>query len=134
MRFSLLLYGFYLLLRYTAWRHKSFRDALAARDFSMRITTADGKRGRRYEFAGGSITTDRGKVREADFALVWKDAPTGYRRMSSMSRKALMKAIGDGSLTLRGDAEKVSAFLEVYNKLLKYYRKPKKTRPETGAE
>jgi len=133
MRFSLLLYGFYLLLRYTSWKHRSFRDALAGRDFSMLITTADGKRGRRYAVTGGALTTDRVKDRDADFALVWKDPATGFRRMSGMSRKALMKAIGDGSLTLRGDAEKVSAFLDVYNRLLKYYRKPGRMTTEHGA-
>lgn len=122
MRFSLLLYGFHILLRFTAWRRVSFREHLKGKDFSMLIRTADGRRARRYVFSGGEISSSKGNGTAADFSLVWKDAATGYRAMISMKPKALMHAIGDGSLKLEGDAGRVTAFLSIYKELIACYR------------
>jgi len=49
----MLLYGFYILLRFTSWKHASFRNRVKELDFSMVIRTADGKRARSYSSAGG---------------------------------------------------------------------------------
>jgi hypothetical protein len=130
MKFSIVLYGFHLLLRYTAWRYESFKTVLGTQDFSMTIATADGKKSRRYSFSGGTISTSRSIKTESDFSLIWKDAAAGYRYMIQMKQKALMLAISDGSLKLRGEAQKVSAFLEVYRKMLDCYRKPASGREE----
>ncbi len=129
MRFSLILYGFYLLLRYTAWKYTAFETHLSGTGFTMTIQTADGKRARRYLSRGGTLTSGRGFLPVTDFALVWKDPAAGYRCMKQMKMKALMGAISDGSLTLRGDAEKVTVFLDTYRKLISCYRKPRGTQP-----
>lgn len=123
MRFSLLLYGFYILLRYTSWRYEAFRSNLLARDFTMMIRTADGKRARHFGARSGTISSGRGVIPGSDFSLVWKDAASGYRYMSSMRPKALMRAIGDGSLSLEGDAESVTHFLATFKLMLDCYRK-----------
>jgi len=126
MRFSLLLYGFYLLLRFTSWKHDTFKNRLGEQDFSMTIRTADGKRARHYVTRGGVLSSARGILSGSDFSLVWKDAASGYRYMSAMKPKALMRAIGDGSLSLEGDAEKVTHFLAAFKLMLECYRRPSK--------
>jgi hypothetical protein len=123
MRFSLLLYGFYLLLRFTSWKYDAFRTRLEEQDFSMIIRTADGKRARRYVARAGALSSGRGVISGSDFSLVWKDAAAGYRYMSAMKPKALMRAIGDGSLSLEGDAEKVTHFLALFKLMLECNRK-----------
>jgi hypothetical protein len=122
MKFSIVLYGFYILMRFTSWRHAPFREHLKGQDFSMVIRTADGKRARRYSLSGGAIASRRGADAAADFALIWKDAGTGFRSMMKMKPGALMLAIADGSLKLEGDAGRVTAFLSVYKQLLACYK------------
>ncbi|MBP7582948.1 MAG: hypothetical protein KBA61_02865 [Spirochaetes bacterium] len=122
MKFTLLLYGFYLLLRYTSRKHPSFAEALRERDFSMAIRTADGKRSRQYLFRGGKISSGKNILPSTDFSLVWKDAASGYRYMRAMKPKALMRAVGDGSLSLAGDAETVTHFLRIFKLMIECYR------------
>lgn len=123
MRFSLLLYGFYLLLRYTSWKYDAFKNHLGKQDFFMTIRTADCTRSRHYIARGGMLSSGRGMMPGSDFSLVWKDAASGFRYMSAMKPKALMRAIGDGSLSLEGDAEKVTHFLATFKLMLECYRK-----------
>jgi hypothetical protein len=122
MKFSLLLYGFYILLRFTSWKFTSFRNHISKLDFSMVIRTADGKRARRYSSMGGTISSSRGSNPAPDFSLLWKDAASGYRSMRTMKPGALMKAVQDGSLKLEGDAGKLTRFLETFKAMLKCYR------------
>jgi len=122
MKFSILLYGFYILLRFTAWKHESFRSLVAELDLSMVIRTADGKKARRYAWTRGTLSSEKGNGAAPDFSLVWKDAGAGYRSMMKMKPGALMHAIKDGSLKLDGDAGKVTKFLQIFKAMLECYR------------
>jgi hypothetical protein len=123
MRFSLLLYGFYMLLRFTSWMDVLFRDRLKERDFVMTIKTSDGTRARSFTSRDGALSTRRGVPPESDFSLVWKDARSGFNYMIAMKLGALMKAVTKGSLKLEGDAAAVSWFLETFKFMMKYYGK-----------
>lgn len=122
MKFSILLYGFDILLRFTSWKYESFRNLVRDFDFSMVIRTADGKKARRYSSAGGKISSNKGNSPAPDFSLVWKDAGSGYRSMMKMKPGALMKAVQDGSLKLEGDAGKLTRFLATFKAMLECYR------------
>jgi hypothetical protein len=122
MKFSMLLYGFDFLLRFSSWKYESFSNHINDFDFSMVIRTADGKRTRRYSSTGGKISSGKGSGPVPDFSLVWKDAASGYRSMIKMKPGALMKAVQDGTLKLEGDAGKLTRFLATFKAMLECYR------------
>lgn len=123
MKFSILLYGFYMLMRFTAWRHQSFKTRLNERDFTMTIKTRDGSRSRSFAARGGVVSSTNGVPDASDFALVWSDAGAGFRYLTAMKLGALMKAVKNGSLKLEGDAAALTWFLETFKILLGYYVK-----------
>lgn len=76
MRFSLILYGFYALMKFTATHDTVFRARIAEKDFSLTIRTDDGSRARSYACHGGTLSSRRGQTPDAEFSLIWKDAAT----------------------------------------------------------
>ena len=122
MKFSILLYGFYILLRFTAWKYESFRTLVEDLDLSMVIRTADDKKARHYAWTGGTISSKKGNGAMPDFSLIWKDAGAGYHYMIKMKPGAIMHAIKDGSLKLDGDAGKVTKFLQIFKTMVECYR------------
>lgn len=123
MKFSLILYGFYVLMRFTARYDAVFRSRIAEKDFSLTIRTDDDTRSRSYACRGGRLSSRRGRLPDAEFSLIWKDAATGFRHLSAMKPSALVKAITAGDLKLAGEASAVSRFLETFKILMAAYRK-----------
>ncbi len=126
MKFKVILKGFYYLMKFTAWKNAEFRDKLKEKDFSMAIGTVDGSVGRHYICKNGKLTTGKGFLEKGDFSLLWKDASTGFSYMASGNPKAFAKAVGNGSLQLKGDAASVTLFLGLLNSMLKAYKGKKK--------
>ncbi|HOD14494.1 MAG TPA: hypothetical protein PK307_17675 [Spirochaetota bacterium] len=122
MRFSLILYGFYALMRFTALHDTVFRARIAEKDFSLTIRTDDGSRARSYACRGGTVSSRRGQAPDAEFSLIWKDAATGFRYLSAMKPSALARAITGGDLKLAGEALAVSRFLETFRIMMAEYR------------
>jgi hypothetical protein len=125
MKFSLILFGFYVLMRFTALWDAAFRSRVAEKDFSLTIRTDDGSRARTYYCRGGRLASRRGQSPDAEFSLIWKDAATGFRYLSAMKPSALVKAITAGDLKLAGEASAVSRFLETFKILMASYRRSK---------
>jgi hypothetical protein len=123
MKFSLILYGFYILMRITALYDTAFRSRITEKDFSLTIRTDDGSRARSYACRGGALSSRRGQAPDAEFSLIWKDAGTGFRYLSAMKPSALVKAITAGDLKLAGEASAVSRFLETFKIMMAAYRK-----------
>ena len=123
MKFSLILYGFYVLLRFTALYDAVFRSHIAEKDFSLTIRTDDDTRARSYACRGGRLSSRWGRSPDSEFSLIWKDAATGFRYLSAMKPSALVKAITAGDLKLAGEASAVSHFLETFKILMAAYRK-----------
>jgi hypothetical protein len=122
MKFSLILFGLYALMRFTALRDAAFRSRIAEKDFSFTIRTDDGSRARTYACRGGRLSSRRGTAPDAEFSLIWKDAATGFRYLSAMKPSALVKAITAGDLKLAGEASAVSRFLETFKLMMAVYR------------
>ena len=126
VKFKVLLKGFYYLMKFTAWKDPEFREKLKEKDFSMVIGTEDKSIARHYICKDGNLTTGKGLLEKGDFSLLWKDASTGCSYMASGNPKAFAKAVGNGSLQLKGDAASVTLFLGLLNSMLKAYRGKKK--------
>lgn len=122
MKFTLILYGFYVLMRFTSFYDTAFRSRIAERDFSLTIRTDDGSRARSYACRGGNLSSRRGPAPDAEFSLIWKNADAGFRYLSAMRPGALVKAITAGDLTLAGEASAVSRFLETFKIMMAGYR------------
>ena len=78
MRFSLLLYAVYWVLRFTAWRHPAFRERLKEKNFVAQFKTLDSSRGRYFEFRGGRVSS-KGRIHpNPDVCLMFKSAQHGF--------------------------------------------------------
>ncbi len=119
MKFSLLLFLLSHKLKKAMKKHKSFRDRLREKDFTMVIKTRDGKRGRSFTFGGGEVSSKRGDAGNPAVALVWEDAATAFSVMSKSSNEATMKALSEGKLKIEGDANYALWFSETVKQMMK---------------
>ncbi|MBN2078324.1 MAG: hypothetical protein JW838_05120 [Spirochaetes bacterium] len=119
MRFSMLLFGLMVKMRRKAKRSADFREKLKEKDYTLVIRTEDGRRGRVFEFRGGSISSRKEVGGNADVSLVWRDAATGFRVMAGGGTKAFMAALQDGSLKILGDANLAPVFIGAVKEMLK---------------
>ncbi len=123
MRFSMLLFGLMFKMRRKAKRSPDFREKLKERDYTLVIRTEDGKRGRVFEFRGGSLFSRGGDDGSADVSLVWRDAATGFRVMAGGGTKAFVAALQDGSLKILGDGNLAPVFIGAVKEMLKNPKK-----------
>ena len=117
MKFSILLYFFYFILKLAAWKDKAFKNRLREKNFTMLIKTKDGEIARNYTFSDGNVSSESGDHQSPDFALVWIDASTGYKVMAGGSPSAFMKAIREDDLIIRDNASVLMWFMETMNRL-----------------
>jgi hypothetical protein len=103
MRFSLLLYVLYRLLKRAMKKNEAYHNYVGnIHNVRIMIKTADGKRGRVFIFDRGSISSRGGARHPYDTAIVWKDAKTGFRVMASQSDEAQFEAAAEGAMKLDG--------------------------------
>jgi len=113
VRLSLLLYVLKLKLKLTALLRAGFREKLREKDCVLVIRTRDGKQGRSFRFAKGSMTSRRGRHPTPDTELVWNDASTAFRIMAKNQEMALLEAIGKSQLRIEGNLEYALWFTEL---------------------
>jgi len=129
MKLSIIMYGYYLLFRYTAWKKEAFRQKLKERDLLLVMRAKDKDVARTFKFDQGQVSSTSGDRSDAQCRLVWITAQDGARVMLDIAKgnpKALMKAVMDGKLLLEGDAMAVAWYMAAVSMLGKLYLKKKK--------
>ena len=117
MRFSMLLYLLYLILKYYPFFNKSLKETLRQQNCSLIIAENKSDISRAYRFKNGRVTTTRRAEAEPDITLSWSDAMSGMRYMMNPSPKSIASAITRGHLSLNGDARYFSWFLSIIREL-----------------
>jgi len=102
MKFSILLFALYQILKRAAKKNDAFRNYIRPMRARILIRTADGQRGRLFIFNKGVISSVAGNQRTFDAALVWQDAATGFSVMTDKRPDASFNAAADGKLTVEG--------------------------------
>jgi hypothetical protein len=105
MRFSALLFILYQILKWAAKMKPAYRSYIGSiHQVKIMIKTADGKRGRLFIFDKGTVSSLSGANHPYDAAIVWSDADTGFKVMSSQSDAEQFKAAAEGRMKLDGMA------------------------------
>jgi hypothetical protein len=113
MRFSLLLFILYRKLRKASEKNPSFRTYISTMRARILIKTADGRKGRLFIFDRGRVSSVRGGSHpEFQVALVWSDAGTAFKVMSSGSEEQSFLAAARGKLKVEGMAYFAQWFTE----------------------
>ena len=73
MKFSIILFGLYYLLKITAFFYPSFRERCKQRNLIAQIKIADDSRGRFFIFSGGKIKSKSGIHNSPDICMAFKD-------------------------------------------------------------
>jgi hypothetical protein len=103
MRFSLLLYVLYRLLKRAVKKNQAYRSHIGhIHGIRIMIKTATGKRGRLFLFDRGNISSRRGGGHAYDVAIIWSDPKTAFKVMSSMSDEASFRAAAEGKMKIDG--------------------------------
>lgn len=128
MKLRLLMYFFYRLFLFTAWRFHEFKEKMTEKDIILVMKAKDKKIARTYIFNAGRLSSHSGEMVVADCKLIWLSAREGGSVMAAVARgdsKALMDAIIDGQLLLEGDAVAVTWYMALVNMFGKMYREKK---------
>jgi putative sterol carrier protein len=105
MRFSVLLFLLYQILKWAAKIKPAYRSYLGSiHEVKIMIKTADGKHGRLFIFDQGTVSSKSGANHPYDVAIVWSDAATGFKVMASKSDTEQFKAAAAGKMKLDGQA------------------------------
>ena len=102
MKFSILLFALYQILRRAAKKNDAYRDFIRPMRARILIKTADGRHGRLFIFDKGVLTSVSGDQQTFDAALVWQDAATGFAVMTDKRPDAAFNAAADGKLKVEG--------------------------------
>lgn len=102
MRFSMLLFALYNILKIASLTNKAYKKYIRKMSVKILIKTEDGRRARLFIFDKGKISSMIGDRKNFDVALVWKDAATGFSVMTSKSPDASFNAAADGKLKVLG--------------------------------
>ncbi|PKL35698.1 MAG: hypothetical protein CVV44_19395 [Spirochaetae bacterium HGW-Spirochaetae-1] len=105
MRFSILLFILSRILKRAAKKKQAYRNYVGnIHKVRIMIKTGKGKQGRLFIFDRGTVSSLRGAGHPYDAAIVWSDAGTAFRVMSSMSDEAVFLAAAAGKMKLDGMA------------------------------
>jgi hypothetical protein len=102
MRFSLLLWALYGILKVASFTNGAFKHYIRKSSARVLIKTADGEIARMFVFDKGKITSKTNDQNSFDVALVWKDAATGFSVMTSKKKDASFLAAAQGKLRVEG--------------------------------
>lgn len=102
MRFSILLFALYYILKLASLTNKAYKQHLRNIRARILIKTEDGKQARMFIFDRGKLTSASGDKRPYDVALVWRDAATGFSVMTSKKKDASFNAAAEGRLKVLG--------------------------------
>jgi len=102
MRFSVLLFALYNILKVASMTNKAFKKYISKISAKILIKTEDNRRARMIIFDKGKLSTMSGDQKDFDVALVWKDAATGFSVMTSKKKDASFNAAAEGKLKVLG--------------------------------
>ena len=102
MHFTFLLFTLGKILKIASLTSKPFKRYIRKSAVRILIKTADGQRARLFVFDKGKVSTFGGNHDEFDAALVFKDAATGFKVMTSKKKDASFNAAAEGKLTIEG--------------------------------
>ena len=111
LRFSLILSGMDVLLRYCAWRYPAFRERLKEKSFVAQVRTVDGSVGRWFAFGNGTVRSGSGLHDKAEITLAFKTAAIAAQLLTPPIRQQQqIDAIKDFKLKLDGPDELTAWF------------------------
>ena len=113
VKFSVILYGLALTLKWTAWRHPNFRARLKQHNLVAQIFARDEKIGRWYAVRNGVLTSRRGLHPNPDIKLAFKTAQLGAQLMTPpINWLNQINAQKDFTLSVEGDDGLVNWFAQ----------------------
>jgi hypothetical protein len=102
MKFSLLLFALFQILRVAALTNAAFKKYISKAQAKILIKTKDGRYARLFIFDKGKVRSIAGDRDDFDAALVWADARTGFAVMTDKRSDASFNAAADGKLKVEG--------------------------------
>ena len=102
MKFSLLLFALYHILRVAAITNSVFKKYISKAQARVLIKTKDGRYARLFIFDRGKIRSIAGDRKDFDVALIWADADTGFAVMTDKRSDASFNAAAEGKLKVEG--------------------------------
>ncbi len=102
MRFSVLLFALFVLLKIASFTGKAYGKHIGKTKAKILIKTEKGDRARLFVFQKGKVSTKKGDQKRFDAALVFKDAKTGFSVMTSRKKDASFNAAAEGKLKVLG--------------------------------
>ncbi len=126
LKFKYLLYGLYLLIRFTGWRSVRMRSKLEERDIAVVLRSKDGTIARTIHCRQGKVRSRKGHAEDVISNITWKSPADGTRvimRVVQGDPKALVKAVMAGDLIPEGEAVGIRWFLDVVGLLGRIYHK-----------
>jgi len=103
MKFKLLLFILTKKLKAAAKSNPDYKKHLGLMQIKVLIRTADGKIRRLFIFDRGSFSSASGADNQADVALIWADAATAFRVMTSKNSDAdTFQAAAEGKVRIEG--------------------------------
>ena len=103
MKFKLLLFILAQKLNAAAKKNTAYRKYLGIMQVRVLINTADGKIGRLFIFDKGTFSSVSGTHHQCDVSLVWADAGTAFKVMTSKTGDAdTFRAAAEGKVRVEG--------------------------------
>ncbi len=103
MKFTLLLFILAQKLKAAAKKNPAYINHLGIMQISVLIKTADGKKGRLFIFDKGAFSSLGGTHHPCDVALIWADAGTAFKVMTSKTGDAdTFRAAAEGKVRVEG--------------------------------
>ncbi|MDP2854902.1 MAG: hypothetical protein Q8O28_11740 [Smithellaceae bacterium] len=103
MKFILLLFVLAQKLKAAAKKNTAYRKHLGILQIRILIKTTDGKRGRLFIFDKGAFSSVSGTHHKCDVALIWADAETAFKVMTSKTGDAdTFSAAAEGKVRVEG--------------------------------
>lgn len=102
MKFSVLLFALFIILKIASYTHSGFKKYIARVSAKILIKTKDGERARMFVFDKGRLSSVSGDQNHFDAALVFQDAETGFSVLSSKKKDASFNAAAEGKLKVLG--------------------------------
>jgi hypothetical protein len=103
MKFGFLLYVLYIKLFMAAKHNKRFQDFIKNKELKVTVKTSDDYRGRQYVFNKGRISMTSATGVAYDTAMVWCDADTAFKVMSSSDEEVSLAALTERKLVVDGN-------------------------------
>lgn len=102
MKFNLLLFGLYQMLKVASFTNKAFKFHIKNAGVRIMFKTKDNSVGRLIIFDKGKIKSLKGANHAFDFALVFKNADAGFATLSNRKPDATFAAAAKGDMHLEG--------------------------------